>query len=46
MIVIKNKQKTAHDKHLAKPTSFDIGQKVLYYDAAQINQFSRKLELK
>jgi hypothetical protein len=46
MIAIKNKQKTAHDKHLAKPTSFDIGQKVLYYDAARINQFSGKLEPK
>jgi hypothetical protein len=46
MIAMKNKQKTAHDKHLTKPTSFDIGQKVLYFDAARINQFSGKLEPK
>jgi hypothetical protein len=46
MIAMKNKQKTAHDKQLTKPTSFDIGQKVLYFDAARINQFSGKLELK
>ena len=46
MIAVKNKQKTAHDKHLTKPMSFDIGQKVLYFDAARINQFSGKLEPK
>ena len=44
MIAVKNKQKTAHDKQMAKPKSFDIGQKVLYYDAAKMNQFSEKLE--
>ncbi|CAI2200535.1 12989_t:CDS:2, partial [Funneliformis geosporum] len=28
------------------PKSFDIGQKVLYYNAAKMNQFSGKLEPK
>ena len=46
MITVKNKQKTAHNKHLAKLTLFNIGQKVLYFDAARINQFSGKLEPK
>ena len=46
MIAVKNKQKTAHDKQMVKPKSFDIGQKVLYYDTAKMNQFLGKLELK
>jgi len=46
MIAVKNKQKTAHDKQMVKLKSFDIRQKVLYYDAAKMNQFSGKLEPK
>ncbi|CAI2198806.1 4688_t:CDS:1, partial [Funneliformis geosporum] len=46
MIAFKSKQKTAHDKQMVKPKSFDIGQKVLYYDAAKMNQFTVKLEPK
>ena len=46
MIAIKDKQKTAHDKYMTKPTSFNIEQKVLYYDATKIHQFSGKLEPK
>ena len=46
MIAVKNKQKTAHDKQMAKPKSFDIWQKVLYYEFAKMNQFLGKLEPK
>ena len=40
------KQKKYHDKKVKKTQKFDIGEKVLYYDAAKEKQWSGKLDEK
>jgi hypothetical protein len=41
-----DKQKLRHDNHLKRTVSFDIGDKVLYFNAAKEKQWSGKLDPK